>query len=235
MIIHGRGLSNPDFHLPCIDSRHGPCEIAPGFEKRNRHPQTLRPQARHPLQNHPSPMVSTMVESPMSGLASASVYPGKYKSFRHLYRSGEPPVSPVPLTRMPKSVPLRHMAVTIARAVNITYRIHHRPCPGPWPDVQKKLIVAADEGQRSADKTAVTVRRRFGHEKEPRPADARPEQATLRWCISSPIVSPRATRFFKGMPPAYYAMQADRAPVRNTSRSQRKAVQIPQRHFRRSA
>ena len=59
----------------------------------------------------PMPMVSAMAESPMSGLASSGPNPARNSPFG--YSAG--PVnhsSPVPDTRIPKSVPLRHIAVT---------------------------------------------------------------------------------------------------------------------------
>ena len=68
-----------------------------------------------PMAKPPSPTVSTIVESPMSGFASASVKPGKY-SPSGISTGAVNHVSPVPLTRIPNSVPFRLMAVTMVDA-----------------------------------------------------------------------------------------------------------------------
>ena len=60
----------------------------------------------------PRPIVSTIVESPMSGLASSALKPGKYRP-SGISTGAVNHWSPVPLTRMPKSVPLRLIAVTM--------------------------------------------------------------------------------------------------------------------------
>ena len=63
------------------------------------------------IANPPMPPVSVIAESPMSGLASSGPKPPRYSP--SMYWAG--PVnhwSPVPDTRMPKSVPLRAITVT---------------------------------------------------------------------------------------------------------------------------
>ena len=60
----------------------------------------------------PSPMVSTMAESPRSGLASAGPKPGK-KSPSGVSTGAVNQRRPHPATRIPNSVPFRAMAVTM--------------------------------------------------------------------------------------------------------------------------
>ena len=67
------------------------------------------------MANPPSPIVSMIVESPMSGLASSSPKPGKYNP-SGISTGAVNHASPVALTLMPKSVPLRHIAVTMLEA-----------------------------------------------------------------------------------------------------------------------
>ena len=75
-------------------------------------PPTNRTIAGAPaMANPPSPAVSVMAESPMSGLASSGPYPPRNSPSG----TAAGPVnhaSPVPATWMPKSVPLRAIAVT---------------------------------------------------------------------------------------------------------------------------
>ena len=74
-------------------------------------PVKLRIPGAPPMAKPPQPTVSVMAESPMSSPASASVHPGRNRPCTR----GEGAVnhSPSsPLTWMPKSVPLRAMAVT---------------------------------------------------------------------------------------------------------------------------
>src|SRR3990170_365035 len=59
----------------------------------------------------PMPAVSVIVLSPMSALASCRLNPGKY-SPSGISAGAVNQASPSPLTRMPKSVPLRAMVVT---------------------------------------------------------------------------------------------------------------------------
>ncbi len=99
---------------------------------------------------------------------------------------------------MPKSVPLRHMAVTMvepsmSRAGSVI------ALPIAMRDVEEELVVAADEVEaaRRAPSLSVAVRASAGASRR----SSRREQATLRWCISSPMVRPRAISGFSGMPP----------------------------------
>ena len=64
------------------------------------------------MANAPMPTVSVMALSPISGLASSSEKPFRYKPL--IFCAGATyQRSPKPLTRMPKSVPLRAIVVTI--------------------------------------------------------------------------------------------------------------------------
>src|SRR3972149_3427455 len=63
------------------------------------------------MANPPMPAVSVMVLSPMSALASSLEKPGKYRPTGTVAGAVNQR-SPSPLTRIPKSVPLRAMAVT---------------------------------------------------------------------------------------------------------------------------
>ena len=110
----------------------------------------------------PSPMVSTIVESPISGLACCSVKPGKY-SPSGISTGATNQVSPVPLIRIPKSVPLRDMAVTtqdpsmLRTGSMIDFTQGHG-------DIEEELVVSADEGQgvRQAQQYPADVRARAG-------------------------------------------------------------------------
>ena len=59
----------------------------------------------------PNPSVSTMAESPISGLASVALKPGKYRPWG-IGAGAVNQRSPSALRRIPNSVPLRAMAVT---------------------------------------------------------------------------------------------------------------------------
>jgi hypothetical protein len=63
------------------------------------------------IANPPSPAVSVIELSPMSGAACSGPYPGKYRPFTSGAVASNQR-SPVPDNRMPKRTPLRDIAVT---------------------------------------------------------------------------------------------------------------------------
>ena len=64
------------------------------------------------MQKPPIPVVSVMQESPRSGAASLSSKPGKYRPLTISAGPVNHLSGPRPATRIPKSVPLRHMVAT---------------------------------------------------------------------------------------------------------------------------
>ncbi len=101
---------------------------------------------------------------------------------------------PVADTRMPKSVPLRLIAVTTEEPAmplaGIGQCLAHRHA-----DIEEELIVAANESEARGEVGAVP--RRF-RERRCKLAQQQAGAPTLRWCISSPMVRPRAISGFSG-------------------------------------
>ena len=103
--------------------------------------------------------------------------------------------SPVPLTRMPKSVPLRHMAVTMDEPGDVARRVGHG-LAHRHGDVEEELVVAGDEGQRVGERASPSSDVRASQGAISR--RNRPVQATLRWCISSPMPRPAGDQRLQG-------------------------------------
>ena len=94
---------------------------------------------------------------------------------------------------MPKSVPLRRHGGHERRALDAARRICHGLAHG-HRNVEEELVVLADEVEATASvAVSLDVRASAGATSR----SSRLEQATLRWCISSPMVSPRAMIGFK--------------------------------------
>ena len=79
----------------------------------------------------------------MSGLASAALKPGKYRPCG-ISTGAVNQRSPRPATRMPKSVPLRHIAVTTVEPAMPLRRIEHA-LAHRHRHVEEELVVAGDE------------------------------------------------------------------------------------------
>ena len=118
--------------------------------------------------------------------------------------------SPVPDTRMPKSVPLRLMAVTtdepsMPRAGSVmALAIAMATLRKNWSFLPMKSRQRASVSLSSAVRASAGASRR----------SSRLEQATFRWCISSPMVSPRAMIGFERDAAGLADGAAERRPQR---------------------
>ena len=144
----------------------------------------------------PMPAVSVMVLSPRSGLASASVYPGNHSPST----GGAGAVnqrSPRPLTRMPKSVPLRAIALTMV----------HPSIPWATSAIALQAAITglstlrafSPKKRRTSEATSASLvtltmcgANRAVYKIEP---------ASLRLCPSSPIFSERESKARMSIPP----------------------------------
>ena len=158
------------------------------------------------MENAPRPIASRIAESPMSGLASAALNPGKYRPCG-ISTGAVNQASPCPATRMPKSVPLRAMAVTMVEPA-MPRAGSRMLLPMAIATLRKNWSLAP------MNSSALTLSASFGA----RILSKREVQATLRWCISSPIVRPRAISGFSGMPLSVRSACPRSGP--NSSRSQ---------------
>ncbi len=132
----------------------------------------------------------------MSGFASRSLKPGKNSPFGSSTGAVNQ-ASPVPESLMPNSVPLRHIADTrlqasIPRTGSIT------ALPIAMPMLRKNCSLPAMNARlRARVSASPAARAKCG-------ASARKvsaEQATLRWCISSPMARPREMSGASSSPP----------------------------------
>ncbi len=109
---------------------------------------------------------------------------------------------------MPKSVPLRLMAVTtdepaMSRAGSVN------ALPIAMATLRKNWSLRPMKSRHAASSSALfAVRASAGASWRAK----RLEQATFRWCISSPMVSPRAISGFNAMPPSSRSARPSAGP-----------------------
>ena len=127
------------------------------------------------------PMVSTMVESPISGLASASVKPGKYKP-----RASRQAPHTNRISCTYSNAEIRPVATHGAYhgAVFDTANRIHDGLAGRHGDV-KELIVTTHKSEGFAEQAASLVTEAIAGANS---RNVRLVHATFRWCISSPML-----------------------------------------------
>ena len=165
----------------------------------------------------PRPTVSTIALSPMSGLASFSRVAGEVEPDRHLDRRREPVVAGAGDADAEVGAVAAHGGDD-RRALDAARRIGDRLAHG-HADVEEELVVAADEVEAALEhlRCRSSVRASAGASRR----SSRLEQATLRWCISSPIDRPRAISAFSGMPPMSRSARPSAGPSSSRSQARR--------------
>src|SRR5213593_2291278 len=144
----------------------------------------------------PSPIVSTIALSPMSGLASSPEKPGKYRP-TGVFTGAVNQRSPSAETRIPKSVPLRAITVTSVEC-GTPAAGSASALPAAIATLRKNWsLPAMNSANRAAAWWRSAARATWGISARASSADA----ATLRWCISSPMRSAWAIRGRRAMPP----------------------------------
>ena len=132
----------------------------------------------------------------MSGFASSAVEAREVEPVRHLHGGGEPALAGAGEPHPEIGAVPRHRGDD-ARAGDPAHRVHDR-LAHRHRHVEEELVVAADEFEHFTQQDVVAGGGRASAGASAR--SSRPVQATLRWCISSPMERPRATSAFSGTP-----------------------------------